>query len=202
MVSYCISDDLNIKLLINQTNTPFVTSYNPLVEYNQFLEERPVLGPTRGYAALGIQLFLPLDAKKMIQFYDGLNYKVGDKKRDHIVLTDFKTVDQLNLLQILNADRMIYGNNQLTERYLNQLYRLSQEYQRPFKPISNVSPIYFSDDPKKRPNDVIHMRSTEAKIKLQIEGITLTKRAKQHVFSNMAVQIRPKILARLPTRSG
>jgi hypothetical protein len=47
--------DLEYKIIKNLTSIPFITSDNPVIKYNQFLEKRKVHGSVTGYASLGLQ---------------------------------------------------------------------------------------------------------------------------------------------------
>jgi hypothetical protein len=75
-----------------------------------------------------------------------------------------------------------------------RLAEQSLKFQKPNQPVTGVAPLYFSEDTRSRPNDVIHMKKTESKIRLQIENILLTKKAKNHVLSDRAVHLRPRAL--------
>lgn len=83
--------DLKVKLLINTTVTPFITSDHPVIRYNQFLEMRRHPGGNAGLAAKGLQVFLPLSPKHMLLFYDDWVYKVGGRSQEMLwmVLKDY-----------------------------------------------------------------------------------------------------------------
>jgi Protein of unknown function (DUF4238) len=189
---YQVSTDLKCKLLINHTKYPFITSDNPLTEYNQFMEPKKLSTSTTGYACMGFQLFLPIDHQKMLVYYDDLVYKVGDKKKSIVEITDDDTIHNLNVLQILNSDEMIYFNERATEGYLLTLMQRSQKYSKPNIPIVDIVPMRFKGKDNDLTNDVLHMRKSDLQIKLEVQGITFTKRAKNHVLTNSAVHLRPK----------
>ncbi len=62
--------DLNFKLLINTTPNPFISSDYPIVKYNQYLEEKSWKHGKTGYGNTGLQIFIPLNYRIIIVFYD------------------------------------------------------------------------------------------------------------------------------------
>jgi Protein of unknown function (DUF4238) len=52
--------DLGLKVAVNKTQYPFITSDHPVVLYNQFLEARKTYGSNTGLACKGLEMFLPI----------------------------------------------------------------------------------------------------------------------------------------------
>jgi hypothetical protein len=102
--------DLRWKLLENKTRRLFITSDNPAVRYNQFLEKRNTLGSNIGIDCKGLQIFLPLGPRHMLMLYDGDVYRVGGRKHleNHIEGVREADVEALNVLGVANADGMVY----------------------------------------------------------------------------------------------
>lgn len=107
--------DLKWKLLINNTERPFITSDNPVSLYNQFLEKRN--SNLCGLAAAGLQAFYPLMPQLGVLYYDGEIYKCGVSKR-HFVEINRSDVFHLNRLSSLNATNSVYYNPEL----VNSIY--------------------------------------------------------------------------------
>jgi hypothetical protein len=103
----CISD-LKYKILINLTDIPFITSDNPVVKYNQYLESRKWKHSKTGYASIGLQIFLPLNHKKLILLYDSNSYEIGNPNYRTHQLKKIEDIDELNLLQLVNCIETIY----------------------------------------------------------------------------------------------
>lgn len=111
--------DLKWKLLINNTEIPFITSDNPVSLYNQFLEKRN--SNICGLATAGLQVFYPLLPKFGVLYYDGEIYKCGVSKR-HFIEINRSDVFHLNRLTSLNATKNIYYNPELVNStYVNDL---------------------------------------------------------------------------------
>ena len=113
--------DLSMKLLINLTDRPFITSDDPVFEYDQFLE-RVCDSLGYGIGSKGIEIFMPISAKLMILLYDSKIYKIGTRKTCQVMITQRNDVDQLNLLTILYSNKVIYyEDGTISEFELSQL---------------------------------------------------------------------------------
>ncbi|HEY5371532.1 MAG TPA: DUF4238 domain-containing protein [Hanamia sp.] len=192
--SFAVTQDLGYKLILNSTDIPFITSDNPLVKYNQYLEQKKAIMGKTGYASIGIQLFLPLDPYKTILFYDGNTYKVGDKKKSHIELTRREDVEQLNLLQILNCERTAYFNHQVTQKYLKILKERSSQYSKGTTTNSKILGRVNDKGEKIENSSIIWLSATNFDINLSISNITLTKKIKTSQFDATKPSIRPRII--------
>lgn len=93
---------MHYRLLVDQTGEGFVTSDNPVVANNQLLSFR-TFGSNCGIAAKGLQLYFPIDPRKLIVFYDGAVYRVGSG--DNIVVNVTSPADTygINTLQVVGA---------------------------------------------------------------------------------------------------
>ncbi len=116
-----ITLDLHIKLLLNKTNVPFITSDNPVIRYNQFLETKTTSNSTTGYGLQGLQMFVPVNENIILHFYDEQIYYVGDRRKRNVLVDKASDVDQLNLLQAVNCFSNIYGGDRFTKEYANKL---------------------------------------------------------------------------------
>lgn len=104
MVDIC--EDLQLKVLVNNTNIDFLLSDNPACCYNQFFERIKYKGMA-SYGSKGLQIFMPITPRLGIFMYDNSTYKVGNRKAFYIDLTE-KDVDNLNRIIIINANETIY----------------------------------------------------------------------------------------------
>ena len=78
---------LNLKwrLLINNTNLPFIISDNPVCLYNQFAEKRHC--SLCGLALSGLQVFYPLTPHLGMFYFDGDIYKCRSVKRHFVEIS-------------------------------------------------------------------------------------------------------------------
>lgn len=118
--------DLRCVVLVNGTRTPLVTSDNPVVLYNQLLEERSYASNT-GLQSVGLQIYLPLNPDCALFFYDQDVYGVGPRNPTSLVLDNPYDIDQLNGLQVVNAEENLYFDNR---RDYQQIASLHERYKR------------------------------------------------------------------------
>ncbi|MED7670268.1 DUF4238 domain-containing protein [Pseudomonas moraviensis subsp. stanleyae] len=99
--------DLHCKTLIAKKGTEFITSDNPAILYNQLFEKLSYMSAI-GLACKGLQIFLPISPTKLLYYYDPACYKAGDRKSSVVYITEQRDMDNLNLLQFVNASENIY----------------------------------------------------------------------------------------------
>ncbi|NII24329.1 DUF4238 domain-containing protein [Pseudoflavitalea sp. X16] len=187
--------DLKLKLLINNTDTPFLSSDNPIVKYNQFLEQKKWNGAITGYGLVGLQLFWPLDPTIMLLFYDNSIYKVGDKRDNFLSIVNSKEVDELNLLQFLNCDSLIFCNERVSKSYLEKISKASFRFAKANQPISGIFPLTIKANKDEQEGQLIRQGETECKIRLEIRNIGISKKGESYQFTDRAVQVRPGVEA-------
>ena len=125
--------DLKVKLLRNMTATGFVTSDNPVVLYNQFLESRARLGNITGLAAKGLQVFFPISPDFMLIYFDEAVYQVGGKEDRVVDINDDSDVLQLNTLQAANADQVFYFGKSVSTDEAVRVASRAREHRRDAK---------------------------------------------------------------------
>jgi hypothetical protein len=128
--TFPLTMDLRCVVLVNQTKVGFITSDNPVVLYNQLLEERTYASNT-GLQSVGLQIYLPLTPTMACFFYDPHVYGVGPKNPTRLLLEGQADIDQLNALQLLNAVDNVYfhaGYNEHSQ--LSKLYSSIRRYRR------------------------------------------------------------------------
>lgn len=117
---YPILFDLDIILVVNNSNRGFITSDNPVVRYNQFFVYRHYYR-NYGLGHMGIQIFFPLSPEVCICVYDRTMYK---PKTDGIItVKSGSQINELNKLFLLNAYQTIFFNNQQKESYIRSLIK-------------------------------------------------------------------------------
>lgn len=104
--SYPICTDLEMALLVADTNLEFITSDNPVVFYNYWLGHLDNTGHI-GLAEKGIMVFMPIDPKHVVVLYDGHRYQAVKERQGHIVL-DSESVLEVNALQVFSAENAVY----------------------------------------------------------------------------------------------
>lgn len=169
--------DLKGKLLINRTNTKFITSDSPVIKFNQFLNSFNTLGSNLGYVSRGLQILFPISPNHLIIYYDDWVYKIGEKKRDEIELTNPHDINLINSLQVLNCYKQLYFNNDANEKYIvglcdKNIAMRPREYSKVIKIADKVKT-------NKGEGELFNTYRERAKINLNLPFVGLTKRAKK-----------------------
>lgn len=166
--------DLNVKLLINKSRVPFITSDFPIVRYNQFLEERKWMHGKTGFGNTGLQIYIPLDNEIALFFYDSEVYKVGFNKWNYFEITNVSDINQLNTLQILYCLDTVFFNEFTSEFYIRTLFENSKKFKRANKQKSSVHKFYKTEG---ETSQLVIIGTTNSDIKLKIAGINKNSRA-------------------------
>ncbi len=180
--------DLDYKLLINETQTPFITSDNPVVFYNQFFEGRKTPASNTGFASKGLQIFLPLSPKHQIVFFDQDIYKVYGITNNPVVLKNKNDIESINALQFLNSHSNLYFNSQIFEDTIKSLVSKYSSFRRTTK--SSVEKYYNKHNEKRNQQFLILTSMQDINCRLSLSFITLTKEAKKFKDNNRAVLFR------------
>lgn len=91
LVNTCI--DLDYKIIINKTDKAFMTSDNPAVIYDVFMERMKQI---YALGSRGLMIYLPLSPHVAVLYYDSQCYKVGDRKKRYVIINSVKDIDELN----------------------------------------------------------------------------------------------------------
>ena len=189
--------DLEYKLLINNTLTPFITSDFPIAKYNQFLELKKWRHSKTGFGITGLQIFIPINHKMVLVLYDKDIYKLGDKKKKFHIVSNPKDVDEINVLQFLNCISTIFFDEKANETYIRYLHKKSKKFKK-----ANVTRIELSYLIKKGEENnketvktgfknFMKTNNSDCETNLKIEGLRIHSKGKAHKVSNNIAQLRP-----------
>jgi len=183
----CISD-LNIILLINQTNIPFITSDNPVVLYNQFLEKRREYYCNTSFESKGLQIFFPLSPELCLIFFDKDVYRFSNALNRTIKLAKQQDLNALNQLQCINSYTNIYFNENVSNDYITYIFRKVKKWRRDSKFRHIESP------PRKGPDGGIRIlqvnHKNDIKINLYLSFISIKKSARGFKIGDKALIVR------------
>lgn len=175
--TFPLYSDMGFKLIINKTDEEFILSDNPVVEYNQLFEDRYFASNT-GVQSKGLQLFLPISEEVMLLAYDKWAYKVGNKNSDNIVVIKKSDIVNINLIQLINAEKNIYFTNSLSKKSLDNYLEKLKTYKR--KSLNTIKNIKFVKEANldRSESEVLHMKKTDIKTNFHIDGILIKKKAR------------------------
>ncbi len=114
--------DLDIHLLLNKTELPFIFSDAPVIFINTYLHNIKTRG-TLGLQLPGFQIFWPLDSRTMVMLLDGTKYEGPYKNRLRYDITTERDVTQINALQLHNSMDTIYFGVASCTKYVANLWR-------------------------------------------------------------------------------
>lgn len=107
MRSFPLLMDLGVGLVVAPNGLEFVTSDNPVVMTNKFMEWR-TFGSNTGLAAKGLQIFFPICPFLTLVMYDKGVYHFGATKSSHLHVASAADVMDLNVLQLASASENAY----------------------------------------------------------------------------------------------
>ena len=140
MVGAYLISDLAVVLLDNDTDRPFITSDVPVVFYN-FLKIADL--SLLGWQSPGLMIFVPLSEEYTLWLFDAEMYKPSVKAWDNLKLTRTADVDEINRLQILNADEYLIFSKPDYYDYISWLHKPLKGRRRE-EPITMIKQSEFS----------------------------------------------------------
>ena len=168
--SYHLAQDLKINLLINRSNTSFITSDHPVVYYNKLAENIRNYG-TVGLASKGLLIFLPLSPEVLLLLYDASIYKIGNKKDLVNYLDKKEDVENINLLQWLSSyDNIYFFNDSESPKILADSIKIM--------PMRNNDKVKIQERGSSQKGKLMGFHSNKLKMKLNVSAIKLRKQAK------------------------
>ena len=139
MVNTCI--DLKMKVLVNKTRAAFITSDNPACMYSRFIER--VGDATYALGSKGLMFYMPINRDLALLYYDPTCYKVGDKKKTYVELTQPSDIFNLNKLSACYANEMLYClNGSISTDEIEKLVKMRERF-RPERRVETIEGIKY-----------------------------------------------------------
>jgi len=188
--------DLEYKLLINKTSWKFITSDNPVIKYNQFMESRQWPGGHCGWGVTGLQVFFPLSPDVCLILYDKDIYKIGSKNRNTLSIWSINDVKDINKLQFINANENIYFNDEVDGSYIKQISQTNEEFRREQKIL--VDEFRQAETETSNEALILHSYDEDIKINLYLTFIEEKKSVKRKQLGPTMMNVRnPKLCREL-----
>jgi len=185
---YYLAHDLEFKLLKNETDKPFILSDNPTIFFNDLNNQKGhKITNGKGLGCKGLQIIFPMSPNYILFFYDSWAYKLGSKKSHTISINDVDTVEQFNILQILNSNEVLFLNSNVTDNYIDELITKSLKY----KAFEQQELQEFLIENKKN-DSIIFLTNSSPDLKLKMNGYKLQDRAKAWIPDSRIVYFRSK----------
>lgn len=172
-----ITEDLKCKIIFNDGDGSFITSDDPVVEYNPLLE--PFNITCYGLSSIGLLLILPISPKAAIVVFDEGYYKIGNKKQNVISFNNPADISWINILTILHADKAIYYlKGSLTQNEISRLVSRAKGFDE--GEVVKMTP-YVADDGK---SELIHSYSSHFAIGAKFSFLKTLDKARGIRFGN------------------
>lgn len=182
-------DFMTCKLVVNLSYLPFITSDNPVVTYNQYLEKKQITIGTHGLPTKGLQLFFPIHPRMMICIYDPAVYDYGKDGQYCIQTEDEDEVHQFNILQYLNSESQLFFNDFVAEAYPRFLHQHFGAQKASLGPYAD----FMKDAVNK---NILLNASKDPLINLDAAFITIKKEAMNLIYSGKFAPLRHESLLR------
>ncbi len=177
---------LDCVLIVNDSPIPFITSDNPVVQYNSLMEEKKCMFPGNSWVSKGLQVFFPISPRHLLYWFDTFVYNCGSKKVKTVYRTDnLHDIQQLNCLQYMNCNRQLFFNAAFSNEQLKKIYNTCfyRKRNQKSKVISAGSFTFVvGEDPR---------------IGLNLSFVKLNKYGKFYRPDNWVVQFRHPILSEI-----
>lgn len=162
--------DLNCKIVFNATKYEFITSDNPVVLYNKYYFKDYF--NYCGFANKGLIIIFPLSPKICLFFYDSNMYNIGGKKlHTTIHCYNENDINELNILQYINADKVIFTKS-MNIKYLNLIVSKAIKYKSIDKSIVKEQKTIVKDMGEQ---SIIRYTRPKCKYEISISFLTIIK---------------------------
>lgn len=184
--------DLRIKIIINNSKEPFITSDNPVVMYNQYMEHFTTAS-TNGLASKGLEIFFPVSPQILLLFYDNEIYRIGSNKTDIIEITSLEEVRRINKLQWLNAHDNVYFSTESETESIKQQSELFQP-ERIAKIPRMVAYKKLCPSPGYTSESVYQVSNHQLRTQLQLSFISIRESKRKIPLENRRPNVRNPLL--------
>jgi len=120
---FLVFGDLDGVMLRNPGGGEFLFSDTPIVLDNPAFKSSGGAGLVEG----GLQIYCPIDPKRVLFLYDPRVYSVDSNYRGQVLLKSREAVDEVNLMQFHNAENIVLHDS-CSEDYLDSLAERMDEY--------------------------------------------------------------------------
>ena len=199
-----LCQDLEVRVIKNNTSIPFITCDAPVLRYNQLLEKHREPGGITGAAHAGLQLLMPIDAHTLLVAYDSSYYRIGARTNLRLSYCNERDVAQINLLSYLNCYSTLFFNHEITEDYLVSLGQQAARFSKPnqnvttrlYKVVTRASEtVYTATEPAnynyKNNSIMLHSYTTSLKTKLMLSFMQFTREYRNFISWRIPANMRP-----------
>jgi hypothetical protein len=152
MDNWVITYDLSSTLLVNNTEDDFFISDNPFTIYNPLMLKRQFYELANGLGNKGLVILFPISPKAYLMLYDSWVYQTTETEQV-IELKNKTDIENINLLQSISADKIIYYSQTSDSNQVKRISTLALEhktddyinkvFEHPFKKGGKLMMSYY-----------------------------------------------------------
>jgi hypothetical protein len=159
--------DLNLVLLRNATQLPFVFGDSPCVFYNRYLYDVPFISGL-GIQSPGLMILMPLNEDTQVMLYDPGTYEI-EGTPDFVDVIEKSDISQLNALQVHSASTAIYFAHRASADYLVDLITAHRPlFKQSHNEFRRWPPGQILIDGKPNDQEVMHMYESQLPLKVDL----------------------------------
>jgi hypothetical protein len=182
--------DLEYRVLLAPRGTEFMTSDNPVVMFNQYMQSRGD-GSNTGMASKGLQVFLPIWPFLTLVMFDGGVYHFGESKSTSVHVASPHDVHELNMLQVASASENLYVFSAAANVF--KVAGAGVRYRRNTK--GTVMAFPQSDDGTRR-SEIIATSHVDIRAPVKLSFLRIHKQARHWLAKTMAQRYQPAVVVR------
>lgn len=104
--------DLELTIITYNTNQNLISSDVPVIAINPFHQ------PSTGYGCMGLIILFPISSNRLVVLYDAKMYP-KNKGQQYIDCFDENEVSNLNVLQLISADKILIAKTELSYSFIS-----------------------------------------------------------------------------------
>jgi len=189
-----MASDLKSRLIVNDTEQPFITSDAPAVFYNQLMEKKKTYGSNTGLQSKGLQIFLPLSPRHCLVLYDGEVYKLRGKGNAPVSAKREKDIAAVNALQCVSVRENLYFDDRAKEKEIRRLVQMAGRFRRKAKARAEE---YEGPTDAEGMHSLLHTYKEDVRCDLSLSLLKVRRKAKKYELGDKAVHVRNEEICRL-----
>ena len=144
---------------------------------------------TTGGISRGLQVFLPLSPKVLVMLYDGIIYKVGDKKSRITRLVPDGDIKSLNFLQVVGAEDNLYFADWNKKEEIEKLVKESNR----FRDFERTKVAKYVEVGSEEGGRIIQMYDQMPDRRLNLSFVRITRKARRIPSISRLMKFRKKM---------
>ncbi len=177
-------NDLKLQLVYSGRYRKFITSDNPVVKYNQYIQSIQAPGKT-GVTKRGLQIYLPISPNLLLILYDKNIYRIPSDQ-DIIREISDRDISVLNLFQLISADENIYFSDWGQKDSIQSLIHTSERYRKEKRVVSNK----FVENGKENKSQLVIVYDNIPNVRLDLSFMKIKRSARKIPIRNRIKEYR------------